>query len=47
MKLFCEKTNTKVSYVREWMPIIAAAELQKKRPEERKLLELWTNSLNG
>lgn len=47
MKLFCEKTNTKMSYVREWMPIIAAAELQKKRPEERKLLELWTNSLNG
>ena len=38
---FCEKTGTAQKYVQEWLPIVAAAQLEKKRPEEKELLEKW------
>ena len=41
MNLFCEKTNTSKKYVQEWLPIVAAARLTEKRPEERDLLLTW------
>ena len=41
MNLFCEKTNTSKKYVQEWLPIVAAARLTEKRPEERDLLLKW------
>ena len=40
---FCSKTNTDKSYVHKWLPIIAAANLTKKRPEEKEILENWLN----
>ena len=40
MDLFCEKTDTDVQ---GWLPIVAAAQLVKKRPEEKELLEKWIN----
>lgn len=40
---FCEATGTKKSYVNEWLPIVAAARLAKKKPEEKELLEKWIN----
>ncbi len=40
---FCSKTNTDKSYVHKWLPIIAAANLTKKRPEEKDILEQWLN----
>ena len=40
---FCAKTNTDKSYVHKWLPIIAAANLTKKRPEEKDILEQWLN----
>jgi hypothetical protein len=40
---FCSKTNTDKSYVHKWLPIIAAANLTKKRPEEKDILEKWLN----
>ncbi len=40
---FCEKTETKKKYVQDWMPMVAAAQLTKKRPEEQALLESWLN----
>ena len=43
MDLFCEKTGTEKRYVQGWLPIVAAAQLAKKRPEEKELLEKWVN----
>lgn len=41
LDLFCEKTGTKKEYVQGWMPVVAAAQLTKKRPEEEKELRTW------
>lgn len=41
MDCFCEKTKTAKKYVQDWLPIVAAAQLDKKRPEEKELLERW------
>lgn len=38
---FCEATNTSKDYVTKWLPIVAAARLTKKKPEEKDLLEQW------
>ena len=43
MDLFCEKTGTEKRYVQGWLPIVAAAQLYYKRPEEKELLESWIN----
>ena len=43
LDLFCKKTNTAKHYVQGWLPIVAAAQLAKKRPEEKELLEKWLN----
>ena len=43
MDLFCKKTNTAKKYVQSWLPIVAAAQLTKKRPEETELLQKWAN----
>lgn len=39
IRAFCEKTGTDRRYVDKWLPIVAAARLTKKKPEERELLE--------
>lgn len=41
LELFCKKTNTSMQYVQRWLPIVAAAQLTKKRPEEKELLMKW------
>ena len=41
LKLYCAKTGTSVKYVQDWLPIVAAAQLKFKRPEERELLLTW------
>ncbi len=41
LDLFCEKTNTKKSYVTTWIPIVAAARLTKGNENEKALLEQW------
>ena len=38
LKLYCEMSNTDADYIREWLPIVAAAQLKFKKPEERELL---------
>lgn len=43
MEIFCMKTNTKKRYVQQWLPIVAAAQLTKKKPEEKELLLKWLN----
>lgn len=41
MDIFCKKTNTAKKYVQTWLPIVAAAQLTKKKPQERELLMKW------
>ncbi len=43
MDLFCKKTGTDKRYVQQWLPLVAAAQLTKKRPEEAELLHNWLN----
>ncbi|HAZ90429.1 MAG TPA: aminoglycoside phosphotransferase [Eubacterium sp.] len=43
LDLFCEESGTNKRYVQQWMPIVAAAQLTKKRPEERELLLKWVD----
>ena len=41
LKLFCKKADTARQYVNRWLPIVAAAQLTKKKEEESKLLMSW------
>ncbi len=43
MKLYCEKTNTSRKYVNNWLPIVAASQSVKGKPEEREFLLSWVN----
>lgn len=43
MDLFCKKTGTDKRYVQQWLPLVAAAQLSKQRPEEAELLHKWLN----
>ncbi len=43
---FCEKSNTDKKYVKQWLPIVAAAALSKDvDPEEEKILLEWTDKI--
>lgn len=41
LKLFCQKSDIAVQYIRRWLPIVAAAQLVKGKPNERDLLLKW------
>lgn len=41
MKLYCELTGTTRHYVSKWLPIVAASQSVKGKPEERDLLMQW------
>ena len=41
IKLFCKKTDTARQYVNGWMPIVAASQSVKGKPEEREFLLSW------
>ncbi|MCM1167346.1 MAG: aminoglycoside phosphotransferase family protein [Lachnospiraceae bacterium] len=41
LKIYCNKTGTPVNYVHDWLPIVAAAQLKFRRPEQRELLLTW------
>jgi aminoglycoside phosphotransferase (APT) family kinase protein len=43
MKKFCKMSDTAYQYVQKWLCIVAASQLVKKVPEERELLQSWTN----
>ncbi len=43
LKLFCDKTDTARQYVNEWLPIVAASQSVKGKPEEREFLLSWVN----
>ena len=43
LSLFCKKSDTARQYVEKWMPIVAASQLVKHKPEEREFLLSWVN----
>lgn len=43
LTLFCDKTGTALHYVQRWMPIVAASQLVKEKPEEREFLMKWVS----
>ncbi len=43
LNLFCEKSDTAKQYVQKWMPIVAASQSVKGKPEEREFLLSWVN----
>jgi len=43
LELFCKKSNTPKEYVQKWLPIVAASQSVKGKPEEREFLLHWVN----
>lgn len=43
ISLFCRKSDTARQYVQKWLPIVAASQTVKNKPEERELLSSWVN----
>ena len=43
LNLFCEMSDTAKQYVQKWLPIVAASQLVKGKPEERDLLLKWVD----
>ena len=41
LDLFCAKSKTEKKYVQKWMPIVAASQSVKGKPEERDFLHGW------
>lgn len=46
LNLFCETNNIAKQYVQKWMPIVAASQLVKGKPEEREFLLHWINVID-
>lgn len=43
LKLFCEKSDTAKQYVLKWLPIVAASQSVKGKPEEKEFLSKWVD----
>ena len=43
LKLFCKKTDTAIQYVQNILPIVAASQSVKGKPEEAEFLAQWVN----
>ena len=43
LKLFCKKTDTAIQYVQSVLPIVAASQSVKNKPEEAEFLAKWVN----
>ena len=43
LDFFCAKSKTEKKYVQKWMPIVAASQSVKGKPEERDFLHGWIN----
>lgn len=43
LKLYCEKTDTEIQYVQRVLPIVAASQSVKAKPEEAEFLSKWVN----
>lgn len=43
MDIFCEKSDTAKQYIQKWLPIVAASQSVKGKPEEREFLLRWVD----
>ncbi|MBA2123599.1 aminoglycoside phosphotransferase [bacterium Unc6] len=43
LDLFCKKSDTAKQYVQKWLPIVAASQSVKSKPEEKEFLLHWVN----
>lgn len=43
LEKYCQATGTSKKYVQAWLPIVAAAQLDKQIPEEKEFLLKWTD----
>lgn len=43
LDIFCAKSDTAKQYVQKWLPIVAASQLVKGKPEEKEFLMHWIN----
>ncbi len=43
MEIFCKKSDTARQYIQKWLPIVAASQSVKGRPEEREFLLSWVD----
>lgn len=43
LNLFCKKSDTARQYVQQWLPIVAASQSVKGKPEEREFLLKWVD----
>ena len=43
LDLFCKKSDTAKQYIQKWLPIVAASQSVKGKPEEREFLINWVN----
>lgn len=43
LDLFCKKSDTAKQYVQKWLPIVAASQSVKGKPEEKEFLLHWVN----
>ena len=43
LALFCKKSDTARQYVDQWLPIVAASQMVKGKPEERDILAKWVD----
>ena len=43
LDIFCKKSDTAKQYVQKWLPIVAASQSVKGKPEEREFLMGWVN----
>lgn len=41
LRLFCKKSDTAIQYVQQWLPIVAASQSVKGKPEEKEFLLRW------
>lgn len=41
LELFCSKSGTELQYIQKWLPIVAASQSVKGKPEERDFLHGW------
>lgn len=46
LTLFCQKSDTAKQYVQKWIPIVAASQIVKGKPEEREFLLRWANVMD-
>ncbi len=46
LDIFCRKSNIVKQYVQRWLPIVAASQLVKKKPEEEEFLKSWIDVID-